>query len=101
MENPDLVLQETGSSPTHSRLNYVPSGDTLRRDAISSLFGFLWGLGGVVVRVLTSNLCGSNLGPGPSCWKVGSYLPMPGGLQCSMHWFPPPVNYLLKYDPGC
>ena len=36
MENPDLVLQETGSSPTHSRLNYVPSGDTLRRDAISS-----------------------------------------------------------------
>ena len=36
MENPDLVLQETGSSPTHSCLNYVPSGDTLRRDAISS-----------------------------------------------------------------
>ena len=36
-----------------------------------------------------------------SCWKVGSYLPMPGGLQCSMHWFPPPVNYLLQYDPGC
>ena len=36
MENPDLVLQETGLSPTHSRLNYVPSGDTLRRDAISS-----------------------------------------------------------------
>ena len=35
----------------------------------------------------------SNLGPGASCWKVGSYLPMPGGLQCSMHWFPPPVNY--------
>ena len=30
------MLQETGSSPTHSRLNYVPSGDTLRRDAISS-----------------------------------------------------------------
>ena len=39
MENPDLVLQETGSSPTHSRLNYVPSGDTLRRDAISSSEG--------------------------------------------------------------
>ena len=38
MENPDLVLQETGSSPTHSRLNYVLSGDTLRRDAISSLY---------------------------------------------------------------
>ena len=37
MENPDLVLQETGSRPTYSRLNYVPSRDTLRRDAISSL----------------------------------------------------------------
>ena len=37
MENPDLVLQETGSRPTYSRLNYVPSGDTLRRDAISSV----------------------------------------------------------------
>ena len=36
MENPDLVLQETGSRPTYSRLNYVLSGDTLRRDAISS-----------------------------------------------------------------
>ena len=36
MENPDLVLQETGSRPTYSRLNYVQSGDTLRRDAISS-----------------------------------------------------------------
>ena len=38
MENPDLVLQETGSRLTYSRLNYVPSGDTLRRDAISSIF---------------------------------------------------------------
>ena len=38
MENPDLVLQETGSRPTYSRLNYVLSGDTLRRDAISSFF---------------------------------------------------------------
>ena len=38
IENPDLVLQETGSSPTHSRLNYVSSGDTLRRDAMSSFF---------------------------------------------------------------
>ena len=38
MENPDLVLQETGSRPTYSRLNYVPSGDTLRQDAISSYF---------------------------------------------------------------
>ena len=37
MENPDLVLQETGSRPTYSRLNYVPSRDTLGRDAISSL----------------------------------------------------------------
>ena len=26
---------------------------------------------------------------------------MPGGLQCSMHWFPPPVNYPSQYDPGC
>ena len=45
MENPDLVLQETGSRPTYSRLNYVPSGDTLRRDAISSFkvpFSWLW-----------------------------------------------------------
>ena len=46
MENPDLVLQETGSRPTYSRLNDVPFGDTLRRDAISSLFCqtylFLW-----------------------------------------------------------
>ena len=39
MENPDLVPQETGSSPTHSRINYFPSGDTLRRDAISSFCG--------------------------------------------------------------
>ena len=39
--------------------------------------------------------------PGTSCWKGGSYLPMPGGLQCSMHYFPPPVNYLSQYDPGC
>ena len=37
MENPDLVLQETVSRPTYSRLNYVPSGDTLCQDAISSL----------------------------------------------------------------
>ena len=41
MENPDLVPQETGSRPTYLRLNYVPSGDTLRRDAISSFFLFL------------------------------------------------------------
>ena len=36
MENPDLVLQETGSRLTYSRLNYVPPWDTLRRAAISS-----------------------------------------------------------------
>ena len=36
MENPDLVFQETGSSPTHSRFNRVPSGDTLRQDVVSS-----------------------------------------------------------------
>ena len=47
----------------------------------------------------TSEAAGSNLGLGASCWKVGSHLPMPGGLQCSMHWFPPPVNYLSQYDP--
>ena len=40
----------------------------------------------------TSEAAGLNLGPGASCWKVGSYLLMPGGLQCSMHWFPPPVK---------
>ena len=53
------------------------------------------GLGGVVVKFSppTSEAAGSNLGAGASCWKVGSYLPMPGGLQYSMHWFPPPVNY--------
>ena len=33
----------------------------------------------------TSVAAGSNLGPGASCWKVGSYLLMPGGLQCSVH----------------
>ena len=42
-----------------------------------------------------------DLGPGASCWKVGSYLPMPGGLQCNMHWFPPPVYQPSQYDPGC
>ena len=38
MENPDLALQETDSSPTHSHFNHVPSEDTLRRDAMSSFF---------------------------------------------------------------
>ena len=50
---------------------------------------------------LTSENAGSTLGPGASYWKVGSYLPMSGGLQCSMHWCPPPVNYSLKNDLGC
>ena len=31
---------------------------------------------------LTSEVPGSNLGQGASGWNVGSYLPMPGGLQC-------------------
>ena len=63
----------------------------------------VWGLGGVVVEFShpTSEAAGLNLGPGASCWKVGSYLLMPSGLQCSMHWFPPPVNYPSQYDPGC
>ena len=30
---------------------------------------------------LTFQAAGSNLGPGTSCLKVGSYLPMPVGLQ--------------------
>ena len=60
-------------------------------------------LGGVVVEFSTptSQAAGSNLGSGTSCWKVGTYLSMPGGLQCNMHWFPPPLNYPLQYDPGC
>ena len=41
--------------------------------------------GGWVVQRLdflppTSEAAGLNLRPGASCWKVGSYLPMPGGL---------------------
>ena len=59
---------------------------------ISLLQTKIWGLGSVVVECSppTSEISGSNLGPGASCWKLGSYLPMPGGLQCTMHWFPPP-----------
>ena len=34
-------------------------------------------------------------------YYAGSYLMMPGGLQCSIHWFPPPVNYPSQYDPCC
>ena len=43
------------------------------------------GLGGVVVEFShpTSEAAGSILGPGASCWKVGSYLPMPGALVSS------------------
>ena len=61
------------------------------------------GLSGVVVEFSppTSEAAGSNLWPGASCWKVGSYLPMASALQCSMHWFLPPVNSTLQYDPGC
>ena len=41
------------------------------------------GLGGVVVELSppTSEAADSNLGPGVSCWNVGSYLLMPVGLQ--------------------
>ena len=41
------------------------------------------GLSGVVVEFSppTSEAAGSNLGPGASCWKVGSYLLMPGGFS--------------------
>ena len=37
-----------------------------------------------MVRVLssTSEVAVWNLGLGTSCWKGGSYLLMPGGLQC-------------------
>ena len=72
---------------------------------MSSFFQLAGGGGSVVYWLefspTTSEAAGSNLGPGTSCWKVGSYLSMPGGLQCSMHWFPLPVNYPLQYDRGC
>ena len=38
-------------------------------------------LGGVAVTVLAFNLCGRLFKSRPRCWKVGSYLPIPGGLQ--------------------
>ena len=56
----------------------------------ASRLGVQPGMEGAFFQSLRSD--GSNLGPGASCWKVGSYLPMPSGLQCSMHWFPPPVK---------
>ena len=61
------------------------------------------GISGVVVEFShpVSEAASSNLGLGVPCWKVGSYLPMPDGLQCGMHWFPPSVNYPSQYDPGC
>ena len=67
--------------------------------------GVLGVLGGVVVEFSppTSEAAGLNLGPGASfgqlLWFLGSYLP--SGLQCSMHWFPSPVNYPSQYDPDC
>ena len=60
MENPDLVLQETGSRPTYSRLNYVPSGDTLRQDTISSYYMMLLVYKLVVNHLLSSVSLGSN-----------------------------------------
>ena len=42
------------------------------------------GLSGLECLHSTSEVTGSNLGLGASCWKVGSYLPMPGGLQYSI-----------------
>ena len=39
------------------------------------------------IDCVSSESAGSNLGPGASCWKVGSYLPMPGGLQCSRYFY--------------
>ena len=63
--------------------------------------GGLGSVAGLQFLLPTSETAGSNLLPVASCWKVGSYLPMSGGLQCSMHWFPPPVNYPSQYDPGC
>ena len=57
---------------------------------LMSLFMYYFpGLRVVAVTVLTPNLCGRRFS---SCGKVSSYLLMPGGLQCSMQWFPPPVN---------
>ena len=68
---------------------------TYRYDRTEMCALFKRDVGGSVVYWLefshpTSEAAGSNLGPGASCWKVGSYLLMPGGLQCSMHWFPAP-----------
>ena len=71
---------------------------------IEHTFQALIALGGIVVEFSppTSEVAGLNLGAGASCWKVGSYFPMPGGLQCSMHWFHPPVKLSVTiYDPGC
>ena len=55
------------------------------------------GLDGVVVEFLptTPEAAGSNFGLG-TAGKL-----MAGGLQCSMHWFPPPIELPLASDPGC
>ena len=57
MENPDLVPQETGSRPTYSRLNYVPSGDTLRRDTISSFKILTGNIFGLILKNKMADTC--------------------------------------------
>ena len=56
MENPDLVLQEKGSSSTHSRFDHVPSGDTLRRDAMSS-FNYSFPVFALIFNEKSINVC--------------------------------------------
>ena len=51
--------------------------------------------------VVAGDAAGASVSAGENGRSVGSYLPMPDDLQCSMHWFPPPVNYPLQYYPGC
>ena len=48
-----------------------------------------WRKGGSVMLGLecspsTSVVPHWNLSPGTACWKVGSYMPMPSGLQCKI-----------------
>ena len=73
---------------------FVTSNTLQLKYQLSLLTLFGRGLDGVVVEFSppTSEAAGSNLGPSASCWKVGSDLSMPGGVQCSMHWFPAPVK---------
>ena len=50
--------------------------------------------------ILVSTL-GESHSPGASCWKVGSYLSKPGGLQCRILTnYYTPINYPLQYGPG-